>query len=191
MFLIFFLFPIAELYVFMLFVEKYSFVDALLTLMLSAVLGIFLIQVQGRGSLASLQKDFSQNPQNITDNLLLKGLGLLSGVLFIIPGFISDLIAILFLLPGTRHLIAWMIKRYFKNKQNFGNFRVFNQNSNPFGSESASSGFKFYSSTNFYKEKPTESDDERVENARDVTIDAQFVEISSTKIENKKGESGD
>lgn len=186
MFLIFFLFPIAELYTFILFVEKYSFVDALLTLMMSAVLGIFLIQIQGRGSLTSLQKDFAQNPQNITDSLLLKGLGLLSGVLFIIPGFISDAIAILFLLPGTRHFIAWMIKRYFKNKQGLGIFRTFNQNQNPFGSGSNSSGFKFYSSTDFNKTNHPESDDERAEKARDVTIDAQFVEISSTKIENKK-----
>lgn len=183
MFLLFFLFPIAELYAFILFVEKYSFVDAMLTLLISAALGLFLIQIQGRNSLVNLQKDFAQNPQNITDNLLLKGLGLLSGLLFIIPGFISDAIAILLLLPGTRHLIAWMIKRYFKNKQGLGNFRVFTQGVNPFGNGQNNSGFKYYSSTDFNQ---TENDEVRAQKARDVTIDAQFVEVSSTKIENKK-----
>jgi len=187
MFLLFFLFPIAELYTFILFVEKYSFIDALLALLTSAALGIFLIQIQGRSSLASLQKDFAQNPQNLTDSLLIKGLGLLSGVMFIIPGFISDIIGLLFLLPGTRHLIAWMIKRYLKNKQGLGNFRVFTQGGNPFGDRFGNgqnnSGFKYYSSTDFSK---TENDEERAQKARDVTIDAQFVEVSSTKIENKK-----
>jgi UPF0716 protein FxsA len=48
-------------------------------------------------------------------------------VLFLIPGFVSDFIGIVLILPGPRHLVAARLKRVFARKMRIGGFgfRVF------------------------------------------------------------------
>lgn len=180
MFFIILLFPIAELYTFIAFVDRYSFLDGLLGLILSAVIGFFLLRVQGKSALIDLQSEMIKNPENLSNSLLLKALGFLSAILFIIPGFLSDIVAFALLLPGSRHLIAWLIKRQIKKSK----FQMGKQN--PFNNNFA---FRFYSTSNTAnpQDYPQRNEDQRFENARDVTLDAQVIEIQHTSAaQNKK-----
>ena len=56
-----------------------------------------------------------------------------------VPGFLSDAVGIVFILPGTRHLIAAYLKRTLEKKLKSGSFRVFS--SGNFGSFGGFGGF--------------------------------------------------
>lgn len=48
----------------------------------------------------------------------------LAGLLLIVPGFFSSAFAVLLLLPGTRHLIAHLLKKKIEQKMRAGTFRM-------------------------------------------------------------------
>jgi len=112
-FLFFLIYPFAELYAFYLFIQAYSFLDALFFVILSGFLGLLILQVHGRKTLLQLQQGFS--PGQVPEDLILhRGLILFSGILLMIPGIISDGMALLCLLPGSRHMLVWYLKQAFK-----------------------------------------------------------------------------
>ncbi|MEZ0392438.1 MAG: FxsA family protein [Pseudobdellovibrionaceae bacterium] len=105
----FLLFPFAEIFVFYRFSQVYSFFDALLLLFLSGALGILVVKIQGRSTLLLLQKDLAQGkiPAN---QILHRSFVILGAILLIIPGFISDVMGLAAILPGTRHLMVLYAK---------------------------------------------------------------------------------
>ncbi|QTR47892.1 FxsA family protein [Thiothrix litoralis] len=83
----------------------------ILLLILSGVFGMFLLRHQGLVTLAKFQREMQtgQPPaQAGLEGIML----LLSGLLFIIPGFFSDILGLILLLPPTRYLlIKALLKR--------------------------------------------------------------------------------
>lgn len=107
--LLFLLYPFAEIYLFYKFVQAFSFLDALFWVVLTGVIGLLVIRIQGQATLIGIQKDLSQGrlPAN---QILHRGLVIVGGIFLIIPGFLSDLMGLLLILPGTRHLLALYVK---------------------------------------------------------------------------------
>lgn len=105
------LYPLLEVYVFYKFVQTYSFWDGILFLISSALLGLLLLSLMGQAVFLNLKDDLSagKTPSN---KVVHRGCIMLAGILFIVPGFLSDILAVLLVLPGTRHLFIL----YFKNK---------------------------------------------------------------------------
>jgi UPF0716 protein FxsA len=77
----------------------------ILLLILSGMFGMFLLRHQGLVTLAKFQRDM-QAGQRPAQSLLEGTLMLFSGLLFIIPGFFSDILGLLLLLPPTRYLLV-------------------------------------------------------------------------------------
>jgi len=103
--LVFFLTPIIEMY---LLIEVGGYIGALPTIalvMITAVIGVTLLRIQG---LATLTRglgrlDRGELPaREMVEGLLLA----VAGALLLTPGFVTDLVGFLLLLPAARSLIA-------------------------------------------------------------------------------------
>lgn len=107
-FLLFLVYPLAELYTYYIFAVRYSFSEALLMTLTSGLLGLFLMLVQGRAVLMQLQSMLVQQKLP-SKSLLHRGVLIFSGFCFFLPGLINDVIGILCILPGIRHLLVFLV----------------------------------------------------------------------------------
>ncbi|MGZ5280319.1 MAG: FxsA family protein [Pseudobdellovibrionaceae bacterium] len=171
MLFLFLLFPFAEAYMFYKFIDAYSFVDALFLVFLSGVLGITIMKLQGKATLMSFQQNLMQG--QLPDRMILhRALVVVGGLLLLIPGIISDVLGVLCILPGSRHLLVWYLKAMFA--KGFLKGRVYTQG---FARTSAGPNFKSaggftYSQTNHHR---TERDAE--------VVDIEPIEISHQRKE--------
>ena len=107
--LLFILFPVAEVMVFAKVAARIGIWEALGLLFFSAVFGSYLANVQGRIALERVQRAMMEGrppTAEMLDGLLV----FLGGVLFIIPGFISDIFGLLLVFPLTRWLIRLWVQ---------------------------------------------------------------------------------
>lgn len=77
----------------------------ILLLILSGFLGMYLLRHQGLATLTKFQRDM-QAGQRPAKSLMEGTLLLVSGLLFIIPGFFTDIVGLILLLPPTRYLLV-------------------------------------------------------------------------------------
>jgi UPF0716 protein FxsA len=122
--LIFILFPVAEIYVFMKVGDQYGYFNAFMALVVSFIVGLLVVQSQGRAFLMRAQGDLmrGQLPANAVVQSALVFVG---GLLLMVPGFLSDALGVLCIIPGTRHLIGLWARRAFKNQLAKGRVRFF------------------------------------------------------------------
>ena len=82
--------------------------------LLTAFLGAFLVKREGLSTLQQAQIKLSEN--KVPSDELAQGLLLLlAGVLLVTPGFVTDIVGMLFTLPPTRKLLAKQIAQKFSN----------------------------------------------------------------------------
>lgn len=103
--LLFLLFPVLELFVFVKVSGAIGFFPALLLVILGSMLGVFVLRIAGLAT--ALRARESLNRGELPAQTMLEGLMLaLGGGLLILPGFISDVLGLVMLLPFTRRLLA-------------------------------------------------------------------------------------
>jgi UPF0716 protein FxsA len=108
--LLFLVVPIAELYVIVQVSHSVGVADTLLLLVVISVAGAWLAKVAGIGVINRLQRTVRQG--KVPSGELVDGaLVLLAGALMISPGFLSDIVAVLLLLPPTRALVRGAVLR--------------------------------------------------------------------------------
>lgn len=104
------LFPIAEIFAFVEIGSRIGGWQTVLWAISAAIAGVMMLQLHGIATIRRVQASMMRGElpaRAIFDGALL----FLSAILFIIPGFISDAIAILLLLPPVRWLLARMVMR--------------------------------------------------------------------------------
>ncbi len=102
--------PLIEIY---LFIQLGGLIGALPTVLLvivTALLGVSLLRAQGFNTMAKFQQEVSTGQLPATT--MLEGVALIfGGALLLTPGFLTDTIGFLCLIPFTRRtIIAWIIK---------------------------------------------------------------------------------
>lgn len=103
--LLFLVMPVAELAVLISVGKALGVLPTLALLLLMAMAGVALLQYQGFMTLRKLQERLAMG--ELPDQELLEGALLLVGGLFLlIPGFISDTLAFVCLLPFSRHWLC-------------------------------------------------------------------------------------
>ncbi|MGH9276110.1 MAG: FxsA family protein [Acidimicrobiales bacterium] len=108
--LLFLVVPIAELYVIVQVTHGIGVPETILLLIGISVVGAWLAKVAGIGVLNRLQHTVRQG--KVPSGELVDGaLVLFAGALMITPGFLSDCLAILLLLPPTRALVRRSVLR--------------------------------------------------------------------------------
>ena len=168
--MLFFLYPFAEIYAWSQVVADYGWGEAFLWCFYSAILGMCVISLLVGRALRELQASAAlhQRPSSRTIHNLVMCLG---GLLLILPGFISDFVGALLIMPGSRHLIIWWVGTKAKGK--------LASTINGFGAGGPLGGFSF----RMGGMGPQQS---RVE-PRDVTPAARdVIDVRATLIEDKK-----
>lgn len=78
---------------------------------LTALVGLLLVRAEGRRTLRKLQRKVARG-EVPTGELVDGGLLLVSGALFLTPGLVTDLVALLLVLPPTRYPIRLGLERF-------------------------------------------------------------------------------
>ena len=111
-FLIFILLPALEIFFMIKIGSEIGALSTLALIFLTAILGVFFARVQGIQTLKSGLVNLYQNKVPIYE--LISGASIaFAAVLLIIPGFLTDLIGFILLIPFTRRVLFKII---FKNK---------------------------------------------------------------------------
>jgi len=119
-FLISIAFVLMEIAMFIIVGNWLGVISTLLLILLASVLGVAITKKQGLKSLQNIQDSINRGEPPgyaMVDAFLV----FLAGVLFLLPGFISDLIAFTMVLPWTRQLykpiiVEWIRKRMENNQ---------------------------------------------------------------------------
>jgi UPF0716 protein FxsA len=113
--------PIAEIYVIVQVGHSIGALNTLLLLVVVSVLGAWLVKVQGLSVLARIEQRAraGQVPTNeLVDGLIL----LLAGVLMLVPGFITDALGIVLILPPTRAGVRHLLLRRYRRRIDNGTY---------------------------------------------------------------------
>ena len=122
-------FPVAEIIILFKVGDHIGLANTFFALLASAVFGIGLIRTQGLFLLKNLQSSLARG-EAPADSIIHSMLIFLSGAFFIFPGYLSDVIALLLVIPGTRHFFARLVRKTLMKKmrqgkvhfQSFGGF---------------------------------------------------------------------
>lgn len=86
-----------------------------------SALGAYLLKVQGRNTMRQISREMQMG--SLPGDSLLDGACLLvGGTLLLTPGFLTDIVGMLLLLPGARELPKRLIKAYLMKMMQNGNF---------------------------------------------------------------------
>jgi UPF0716 protein FxsA len=113
-FLIFVLWPLAELFVIIKVSEAIGFIWMLLLLIISWPVGTRVLRSQGRAAWRQFVEAV-QAGRPPANEVLNGALVLTGGLLLMVPGFITDVIGLLLLLPPTRALAHKLVNRHHGN----------------------------------------------------------------------------
>ena len=106
--LLFIVIPLVELYVIIAVGEEIGAFWTVILVLLTAVIGVNLLRMQGMNTLMRAQRNMAQGA--IPAMEMMEGIALaVAGVLLITPGFITDSIGFLCLIPASRQAIIHYI----------------------------------------------------------------------------------
>lgn len=128
--MLFLLIPVIEIWLLIKVGGALGVLPTILLLILAGMLGMALLRHQGFATLARFQR--SMNEGQVPAQAMLDGVVLLvAGVLFMIPGFFSDILGLLCLFPPTRYLLLKaLLKRGTVSVQGFQYTQSTRQGSN-------------------------------------------------------------
>lgn len=110
--LLFIVVPAAELYVLITMGRVMGIIPTILLVFLTALAGAALAKLQGLATMLRIRETLAQGfmpAEELLDGLLI----LVSGICLITPGFLTDIAALLMLLPGPRNVFKrWLRKKF-------------------------------------------------------------------------------
>ena len=116
---IFILVPIAELYVIIKVGEAIGLVPTLVLLLADALLGALLLRYQGRAAWVRFNRALAEGRvphKEVFDGVLV----IMGGALLLTPGFLTDIVGFIFLIPPTRALIRAVSSRFVRRRLALG-----------------------------------------------------------------------
>lgn len=130
MFLILFIFvPIIEIYLLLKIGGEIGGANTLSIIILTAMLGAYLLKKEGRTILTKLSLSLAQGKE--PSWIILQGLSIfIGGLLLLTPGFLTDLLGFCFVIPLTRKFCINSLKSYVL-KHSFVKSRFHSVKSNP------------------------------------------------------------
>jgi UPF0716 protein FxsA len=117
--LIFILVPIAELYVIIKVGEAIGLVPTLILLLADAVLGSMLWRQQGRAAWIRFNRALAENRlphKEVFDGVMI----IMGGALLITPGFLTDVLGLILLIPPTRAIVRAFAARRVRRRVAMG-----------------------------------------------------------------------
>ncbi len=115
LFVLFIVVPIAELYVIIQIGQAIGVLPTIALLILDSVLGAALMRAQGRSAWMRLQRALAEGRvpgREVIDGALV----IFGGALLLTPGFMSDFLGLMLLLPPTRAIVRKVLVRRFAGR---------------------------------------------------------------------------
>ena len=117
-FLIFIFIPIIEIVIFISIGQEIGVLNTIAIILITALVGIFLVRRQGINLIFSAQRNMSQGimpTEEIKGGIFL----LISGLLHITPGFFTDCIGFSMFLKPVQNFVASKAKGYFQSRTRY------------------------------------------------------------------------
>ena len=117
-FLLFIFIPIIEIAIFITIGQEIGVLNTIAIILITALVGIFLVRRQGINLLFSAQRNMSQGimpTEEIKGGIFL----LISGLLLITPGFFTDCIGFSMFLKPVQNFVASKAKMYFQSRTRY------------------------------------------------------------------------
>jgi UPF0716 protein FxsA len=112
---VFLLAPVAELVVILRVSGEIGILNTLALMIVVGAVGAWLVKREGVGLLRRIQRQVERGEMP-TNELIDGGLILFAGALMITPGFLSDLLGVLLLVPPTRAVVRTVLRRRFAGR---------------------------------------------------------------------------
>jgi UPF0716 protein FxsA len=119
--------PLVELYVIVQVAHHVGIFDTIALLLIESAIGAWLLRRQGLNTLARIGQAVEEHRvpgKELVDGLLI----IVAGALMLAPGFISDIVGYLLLIPPTRAPVRALVMRRFKDGK-VGRFATFSSGS--------------------------------------------------------------
>jgi UPF0716 protein FxsA len=107
--------PVVELYILIEVGKKIGSLATIGIIILTGILGTYLIKSQGFMILRKIQNDLNEGIMP-GDSLIQGAIILLGGVLLLTPGFITDITGFIFLMPAGRKIVKKYLWKWLKGK---------------------------------------------------------------------------
>jgi UPF0716 protein FxsA len=117
--LVFIVGPIAELYVIIQVAHVIGGWQTIALLLAESFVGAWLMKAQGRGVLTRIQRSLREGRMP-TKELVDGGLILFAGALMLTPGFLTDVLGFILLIPPTRAVVRAALMRRFRDRLGTG-----------------------------------------------------------------------
>lgn len=119
--ILFVIIPGVELYILIEVGKKIGSLPTIGIIVLTGILGAYLVKRQGFMILKKIQNDLNEGIMP-GDSLIQGAIILIGGVLLLTPGFITDIIGFVFLIPVSRLVVKKYLLKWLKGKIKEGNF---------------------------------------------------------------------
>ena len=120
LFLAFTIIPLVEIYLLIKLGQNFGALTSVLLVIFTGILGAYLARMEGLRVLFRLQETLREGRmpgEELLEALLIA----IAGLVLITPGFITDLVGFLLLLPFTRMLVKSWLKEKMRHKTTFKN----------------------------------------------------------------------
>ncbi|MDQ0817988.1 MULTISPECIES: FxsA family protein [Bacillus] len=117
------LFPAVEISLFLISSKIIGILPTMLMIVLTSALGAYFARKQGIEAFQKVQRDLQYGKMpgvTIVDGFCI----LIGGLLLLIPGFLSDIIGALLLIPMTRKQIKPLFERWLRNMSNRNRYTI-------------------------------------------------------------------
>lgn len=117
------LFPAVEISLFLISSKIIGILPTMLMIVITSALGAYFARKQGIEAFQKVQRDLQYGKMpgvTIVDGFCI----LIGGLLLLIPGFLSDIIGALLLIPMTRKQIKPLFERWLRNMSNRSRYTI-------------------------------------------------------------------
>lgn len=119
--ILFVIVPVTELYILIEVGKRIGSLTTIGLIILTGIIGAYLVKSQGFMILKKIQNDLNEGI--IPGDSLIQGAIILAGGIFLLtPGFVTDIIGFIFLIPVSRRVVKKYLLLWLKGKIKEGNF---------------------------------------------------------------------
>ncbi|MBA7608998.1 hypothetical protein ES703_16184 [subsurface metagenome] len=119
--ILFVIVPVTELYILIEVGKKIGSLTTIGIIILTGIIGAYLVKGQGFMILKKIQNDLNEGIMP-GDSLIQGVIILAGGILLLTPGFVTDIIGFIFLIPVSRRVVKKYLLKWLKGKIKEGNF---------------------------------------------------------------------
>ncbi len=119
--ILFVIVPVTELYILIEVGKKIGSLTTIGIIILTGIIGAYLVKGQGFMILKKIQNDLNEGIMP-GDSLIQGAIILAGGIFLLTPGFVTDIIGFIFLIPVSRRVVKKYLLKWLKGKIKEGNF---------------------------------------------------------------------